>query len=305
MPVRQAVELRVFHEQQLKSSLFSAKIEGNKLNIDQIQDLATNSRSTQKREIANLANSLMFLPRLKLPLTKKKILLLHSKVLVGLDYWVRGFRTEQTAIFDASGNVVYLTPPVLDMEQMLHTWISEFNRVKSQNEWLTLLGPLHYYFEKIHPFIDGNGRVGRLFLHLAMKVCDIEKKMILPIDQYFEQNRSRYYDLLEKNSSDCLEFSLFLLDGVLWSFDQIFADISRLSSQEELTSTLLPRRQEILAILRDHPSCTMDFLARRFLAVSRRTLANDLSYLLRKNLIRKVGVTRGVIYEIVDATHFA
>ena len=60
--------------------------------------------------------------------------------------------------------------------------------------------------------------------------------------------------------------------------------------------TLSLRRQEILAIIADHPDCSFDFLTRRFAAVNPKTLHYDLKKLLDLNLIIKVGITRGVLY---------
>ncbi len=296
LPVSEEVKTRMFHEQYLKSSLFSARIEGNRLSLDQLALINSTSQSTQKKEIVNIVNALSSLSVLRMPLAQAEIQNLHRTVVSGLSSEGGKLRSEQTAIFDNSGTAVYLTPPVLVMAQMLHIWMNAFNQPKSINEWLLLFGPLHYYFEKIHPFVDGNGRVGRLLHHLAMRMSGLEEKLIIPIDEYFEANKSAYYQFLEKNSSDCTNFSLFLLDGILWSLNKLISDISKTSDQEYPQEALLPRRREILAILADHPSCSMDFIHRRFPAIPKRTIAYDLNWLAQHKLIRKIGVTRGVEY---------
>lgn len=61
---------------------------------------------------------------------------------------------------------------------------------------------------------------------------------------------------------------------------------------------MLPRRQEILALITDHPRCSFDFIKRHFMGTNPKTLHFDLQWLLRKNLVRKLGVTRGVVYEV-------
>lgn len=67
-----------------------------------------------------------------------------------------------------------------------------------------------------------------------------------------------------------------------------------------IEDTMLPKRAEILFIIRDHKMVTLDFLHRRFLNVSKRTIRYDLMQLVKLGLIKKRGVTRGVVYEAVD-----
>lgn len=64
--------------------------------------------------------------------------------------------------------------------------------------------------------------------------------------------------------------------------------------------SLLPRREEVLAVVKDHPRSTFDFLRRRFAGTNPKTLHYDLLWLMKNGLIRKRGVTRGVVYEVVD-----
>lgn len=63
-------------------------------------------------------------------------------------------------------------------------------------------------------------------------------------------------------------------------------------------SNLLPRRQEILEIVGDHPRCSFDYIARRFVGVNPKTLHYDMGRLMKTGLVRKLGVSRGVVYEI-------
>lgn len=69
--------------------------------------------------------------------------------------------------------------------------------------------------------------------------------------------------------------------------------------RREIELALLPRREEILAVIREHPRCTFDFLGRHFAGTNPKTLHYDLQCLLKKSLIRKLGVTRGVVYEAI------
>ena len=75
------------------------------------------------------------------------------------------------------------------------------------------------------------------------------------------------------------------------------AEVTQLMQQTSGTN-LPPRRQEILAIIQDHPYISFDAIARRFPSIPRRTLSNDVAQLLKQKRIKKYGVTRGVLYSI-------
>ena len=70
----------------------------------------------------------------------------------------------------------------------------------------------------------------------------------------------------------------------------------------EIVRALLPRRQEIFAIITDHPYITFDAIARRFPATPGRTLAYDVTALVKQGLVQKHGVTRGVCYTVKEVT---
>ena len=70
----------------------------------------------------------------------------------------------------------------------------------------------------------------------------------------------------------------------------------------QLTYALVPRRQEMLNIISDHPYLSFDTLARRFPRIPRRTLAYDLFKLLQAKLVRKHGVTRGACYTVLETS---
>ena len=70
--------------------------------------------------------------------------------------------------------------------------------------------------------------------------------------------------------------------------------------QEEIKSpNLLPRRRELLEVIKDHPECTFDFLHRRFMSLPTLSLHRDLQHLQKIGLAKKLGSTRGVVYTVV------
>lgn len=68
--------------------------------------------------------------------------------------------------------------------------------------------------------------------------------------------------------------------------------------QDQILESLLPRRRELVEIIREHGVVSLDFLHRRFLSISRRLLSYDLHQLVRSGLVIKLGVTRGAMYKL-------
>ena len=121
--------------------------------------------------------------------------------------WVGGTRP---------GNAAFVPPPHTAVPDCM----TEFERfLHAENDGLTALvraGLAHVQFETIHPFLDGNGRIGRLLITLMLCDAGILRQPLLYLSLYFKQHRSRYYDLLNhvRRSGDWEAWLDFFLDGV-------------------------------------------------------------------------------------------
>jgi Fic family protein len=304
MPVTADRQQAIFHQQLLKSSLFSARIEGNQLTLPEATTAKlSGSRQKSHREINNVMRALRSLPSLSPPITLLSLLAIHAAVMHELSPQAGKIRVEDSAIYDQWGNVVYLAPAPAEVQSMLAVWLDELNRNLSTEEQLLQLVRTHYYLEKIHPFLDGNGRTGRIILQWQLRQTKLFGDYVLPIDEYLEKYRHDYYTHLEKNSRHCADMAHFMLEGIRWSLEAILHDVeypaaNHTSSAANNLTILLPRRQEIVAIVQDHPYCSLDMIARRFPTVSTRTIAYDVNYLVSQGYLVKMGATRGVRYSI-------
>lgn len=306
-PISPLQKNKIFHQQTLKSSLFSARIEGNKLTLIQAQNInLKNSKGKSKIEINNILKIIQNIDKLPTHISSKTITFLHKKILDKIDHHAGKFRNETSGIFDGTGNIVYITPDPNEMKQMIEILIKKINQPSNNNVGqLYKIAQCHYYFEKIHPFTDGNGRVGRSLLQYQLQKTELFFDYILPIDQYFEKHRSDYYYFLEKNTKNIDKFIIFFLKGIIFSLKEIISIINNLQPLNNFTqsiskqnSHLLPRRQELINIIEDHPYISLDSLSRRFPTIPRRTIAYDVNYLVKNKLVNKYGKTRGVRYSI-------
>lgn len=297
LPGRPHIEENLRRATLLQSSLYSARIEGNTLRMEDVAmgGIRTDTEDLRKREIANLVSAYSYLRSLPEThqITPGFFFELHRRVMLGLSDRVGSFRSEPSAIFNMAGVAVYVTPPPQEISHLLSALIEHCGEA-------TIPAPIraaltHIEFEKIHPFLDGNGRVGRLLCTYVLQQGGYGLKGLASFEQYLEQYRDEYYTLLAGAGTDRTDFVEFFLQAVVKTAEESIRKL-QMVGEETPEHRLLPRRQELLSIIRDHPYISFDALSRRFPRVNKSTLHNDLSVLLGKKYIEKVGETRGVSY---------
>jgi Fic family protein len=155
----------------------------------------------------------------------------------------------------------------------------------------------HFAFEKIHPFVDGNGRVGRLISQFIIDNRAENFSGLLPFEEQIENSREVYYSLLANEGRDITEFVEYFLERLNLAADKIIGQLKLSPKEIKPEDTLLPRRKEIVQLLRDHHDMSFDQIHRRFFAIRPNTLRNDLRQLTKQKIIIKLGATRGVVYQ--------
>jgi len=296
LTVPENLKIKLNRESLLKSSLFSARIEGNNTTEDTLSQLS--SKDQKHHEIFNILKALEWiLQRSARDFNTKDLLTLHQMVMSNLveKSDLGKFRTEVSAIFNSAGIAIYMPPSPGKMSSLI-TKLLKF--VNSSKEQFTPIKAClaHYTFEKIHPFLDGNGRIGRLFLQAVLNKGDYGMKGMAVIEEYLDNHRSAYYQTLETSENDVTDFLQFMLEAIASASEKAKQQI--LEKQKiSVEDLLLPRRAEILNIIQDHGLINFDTIKRRFMSINERTLRYDLKKLADQGLIRKRGTTKGVYYE--------
>jgi len=290
------IETNIRRQSLLKSSLFSARIEGNPLTIDELPLKASNDQ--KKKEVMNIVNASQFIHQKGFrDLSVKTLLETHQKVLNGLieKESLGKLRMEVNAIFNSAGIAIYLPPPPRQVLSLVERLLKFINSTKEP--FVPIRACLtHYSFEKIHPFMDGNGRVGRIVLSAVLEKGGYGMKGLLNIEEYLDNHKSAYYDTLMDREKDVTDYLEFMLQGISETAEFVKEQVVK-KQHAEIEDYLLPRRAEILRIIKEQRIINFDSIHRRFLKVNERTLRYDLKKLADAGLIRKLGTTKGAYYE--------
>ncbi len=283
----------------LKSSVFSAKIEGNTLSVIEMErEQVEEDKLYERQEIENILNALSYMQDKGLPQTIDEtfLLKLHGLILHKLVHKSKTgiFRREPSAIFNQDGIVVYMPPPPSEIPELINKLLYVIN---NKNDVITPIHAflVHITFEKIHPFLDGNGRVGRLVTQALLAKDNYHFNWLIPFEELLNERKSTYYTLLDQ--SDATEFIEFMLQILLEESENLKRRMQLYANPAE-EDYLLPRRREILEIIKDHTMVSLNQIQRRFLKVPARTLRYDISQLEKQGFIRKIGTTRGAMYTV-------
>ncbi|NHM26840.1 Fic family protein [Desulfofundulus sp. TPOSR] len=292
-------------------AVLSSRIEGTQASLS---DLYVYEASGQLRlwngdlvrkdvpEVFNYVRALEYgLQRLKeLPVSLRLLRELHALLLEE----VRGagrspgeFRRVQNWIGPPGStlaNAVFVPPPVSKLPALLDSF-EKFLHEDIQLPPLLKLAMIHYQFEAIHPFLDGNGRLGRMLIVLLLCAWDILPQPLLYLSPYFESQRASYYDLLQAvNTSSAWEsWFIFFLRGIRY---QARDAITRATKLQELQVAYRERFQRSRISGGLLSLCDLLF---SFPVVSIPQVAQQLNvtYSMAKRYMENL-IKEGVLYEI-------
>lgn len=209
-----------------KEATQSSKIEGTQTNMEEAflnkEDIAFEKRDDWE-EVQNYISAMNEAVKMlhTLPFSSRLIKQTHKILLQGVrgEHKLPGeYRSSQNWIGGASINDAVFIPPVHTSINELMSDIEKFaNDELNPLPDLLKIALIHYQFETIHPFLDGNGRVGRLLITLYLVSKGILKQPILYLSDFFERNRMLYYDNLmrARTHNDLTQWCKFFLAGVI------------------------------------------------------------------------------------------
>jgi Fic family protein len=247
-----------------KEALLSSQIEGTQATLDDILDPDIESNTNlEVIDVVNYIKAMQYAgDRLnELPLCNRLLKETHLLLMEN----VRGqekspgeFRITQNWIGPQGGNLknaVFVPPTVEDMVLAMSD-LEKFMNAEDDMDPLIKIGLIHYQFETIHPFLDGNGRIGRMLITLWLMEKKLLQYPVLYISYYFKRNRMEYYDRLSetRRKGHFEEWTRFFLNGVIASSEDAIETIGLIHSlnaeNREKIESLSGRKDTVFKLFR-------------------------------------------------------
>jgi len=205
---------------------------------------------------------------------------------------------------DRTGEIVYTPPQEKDeILDLLSNFLEHFNVNQTDLSPLINLAILHYQFESIHPFYDGNGRTGRILNILYLIINDLLDIPILYLSSYINENKSNYYKYLNQvNKTDQWEdYILYMLKAVEETANYTIKKINQIKNQLEITIEKVKEeapkiyRKELIELLFEQPYSKIEFVVEK-LKVERKAASRYLKNLEDIGILKSEKIGRENLY---------
>ncbi len=238
----------------------STAIEGNPLTLEQVRALeegrelrASDHRS--KREVVNYLAGLRYVEKhASLNSVRHEDLFELHRILAGevMDQGEAGrYRTMAVRVGD------YLPPTPDEVSGLMFELLDWWNRRAGELSPVLSSAILHYRFEAIHPFADGNGRTGRALALWELYRRGFDTHHIFSIDEYYWEDRPRYYAALaevRQRSEDLTGWLEYCTEGLVQTLERVWLRVQAYSIKSPEKLVLRPKQEQLLELLRDHGS---------------------------------------------------
>jgi Fic family protein len=272
----------------------STAIEGNPLTLEQVRALeegrplaASDQRS--QREVLNYFAGLRYVEKhaKKKAIRHDDLLALH-RILADtvMDQGTAGsYRTISVRVGK------HIPPPAADVSGLMFELLEWWNMRATELSPVLSSAILHYRFEDIHPFADGNGRTGRALALWELYRRGFDSHHIFSVDEYYWRDRPGYYaalDAVRLAGEDLTVWLEYCAEGVRQTLEQVWLRVQTYNVKSPEKLVLRPKQELLLKLLRDHGGMSPAELWAA-LAVSRQGAMDLLRPLLEAGLVEKIG----------------
>lgn len=307
-------EIALRREAIIHSAYSSTSIEGNRLSLEQVSNLAQGrevmATRKDKQEVLNYLDVLRNIGKLIKgdSILEKDILKIHHMVTKDTldnpdDCGV--YRKRYVVVGNRLTGEVFFNPPkneaVPKLVQNLLKWINSKNA--KELDPILEAGIVHYEFVRIHPFVDGNGRTARILATLILYKRGFDTKQFFCLDDYYDSDRQAYYQALQSVDQKRLVLTKWLeyfVEGVSVSIETTKERVIRLSS-ERLRRTkkgqiaLTERQMRIVEFINQNGKITAGDIAKMF-KISRQAALKEIRKLVKLEVVTLRGEKRGAHY---------
>jgi len=310
-------EVALRREAIIHSAHSSTSIEGNRLSLEQVNDLAQGrevmATRKDKQEVLNYLNALENIGKLIKgnSIHEKDILDIHQRVTKDTldspdDCGV--YRNRYVVVGNRFTGEVFFRPPknedVPGLIKNLVKWIN----LEEAKEFDPVIeaGIVHYEFVRIHPFIDGNGRTARILATLILYLRGFDTKQFFCLDDYYDSDRQSYYRTLQNIDQKTLDLTRWLeyfIEGVNVSIEAVKESVIRLSS-ERLRKTkrgqiaLTERQVQIVEFINQNGKITNRDIREMF-KISDRAALKEIRKLVDLKVVKSESKGRSLYYVLI------
>ncbi|MBI2067860.1 MAG: Fic family protein [Deltaproteobacteria bacterium] len=282
----------------------STAIEGNPLTLGEVQALeegrpVPEAGERARREILNQLAGLRFVEKnqKKKIITPRDLFRLHK--ITASDVMDQG-KAGQYRVFGVRVGS-YIPPGAKEVPKLMQDYLKWWN--KEAAEWPPVISSaiLHYRFEEIHPFGDGNGRMGRALALWELYRRGFDTNHIFSVDEVYWENRPRYYaqlDAVRKANGDLTGWLEYSAEALYLTLERVLERVKRLTAKEIANKIVLSLKQErLLHLLQDKGGLAPSEIW-RILKVTKQGAAKILKPLLDSGLIQRIGTRKSGRYVV-------
>jgi len=301
-------EVSLRREALIKSAHSSTAIEGNALSLEEVSLLAQGreiiAARKDRQEVLNYFAK-------KNPFGIQDLLAIHKIITKDTlqnpsDEGV--IRSRRVFVGNRiTGEVIFEPPPANQVARLIDDFLEWFNSEKVERiDAVLQAGITHYEIVRIHPFIDGNGRTARVMATLVIYKRGFDTKRFFALDDYYDSDRRRYYEVLrsiDQNTLDITGWLEYFTEGVAVSLKAVRDKVIGLSKgvkilKERGQIELTDRQMKIVEWIIDKGKITNRDVREMF-GISNRAALDEINKLMALKVINKEGMGRSVIYKLV------
>jgi len=294
-------------------------IEGNELNIDQAEKVMEGqpvvARERDIQEVINYRKVMEYLGESSmqnagLHLDESFLKKLHTMTVAKILHPEKcgTFRTTQVVVRNSlTGEVTFKPPVALAVPVQVKEFLEFINTAGPEAIHPVLKsGTVHYELVRIHPFVDGNGRVSRALSTFVLFREGYDIRKFFSLEEYFDNDAVEYYRALQsvgRNEGDLTEWLEYFTQGLAIELAKIKEKISKISVDVKLKERhggqpilLSDRQLKIIEYIQKTGYLQNNGFKQLFPMVSEDTVLNELKYLIKHGLIKKSGKTKGAKY---------
>lgn len=300
----------------VRAAYHGTHIEGNMLQKEEAKDVLLGKTITARpRDIQEVINYRKVIELIDEEASKKiekvteQLVLKLHRILTEKTLAVEQsgvYRLKQVIIRNsATGEITFKPPTPLEVPFLMKEFIYWLNADSSKQLHTVLkAGIVHHEFVRIHPFIDGNGRVGRALATLVMLLGGYDIRRFFSLEEYFDRDAIAYYEHLQKASAgDLTSWLEYFSFGAAVEFTRIKEKIQKLSKDVKMKDKLggqqifLTERQiKIIEYIQEIGYLQNKAFNTIFPDISEDSVLRDVQDLVKKNLIKKIGSTKSARY---------